>query len=128
MDKNTALLWSLLAEAAEWATRQQRGVADRFAAVANDARAQCAQFDPNTAEVVRYLARGLVEALASPNRRGLTSILDDIKNQIGEAPPAWGDVKKALQDMCAHMEGGGDTFEQASKVVRFYLTRPVGRE
>jgi hypothetical protein len=126
MNKNTALLWYLLAEAAEWATKQQRET-DKLAAVANDARAQCAQYDPNNAPVIHHLAKGLVEALASPDRRGLTGFLDDIKSEIGETPPVWGDVKTALQDMCNHIESGGERFDQASKVVRFYLTRPIER-
>ena len=128
MDKNTALLWSLLAEAAEWAGRQQREEPDSaFAAAANEARIRCARYDPNTADVVRYLAKGLVDALASPGRRGLIGILDDIKNQIGETPPVWSDVKKALQDMCAHIDRGGQTYDEASKLVRHYLTQPIGR-
>ena len=95
--------------------------------VANEARIRCARYDPNTADVVRYLAKGLVDALASPSRRGLIGILDDIKNQIGETPPVWSDVKKALQDMCAHIDRGGQTYDEASKLVRHYLTQPIGR-
>jgi hypothetical protein len=62
----------------------------------------------------------LVDALTSEGCRGLTDTLDDIKNEIKEAPPDEGAVQKALQDM---RDRDGINYLTACKVLRRHLNR-----
>jgi hypothetical protein len=121
MERNTVLLWSLVAVAAEWAITQQRGTGDTaYGAAANDARAMCARYDQGS---TTYLAKNLVDALASPERRGLVGALEDIRDEIAEVPPERDDSRKAVNAMISHMDKGGEEFIEATKVVRVFLNR-----
>jgi hypothetical protein len=122
MENNIALLWSLLAESAEWAIRQTPRN-DALAGVANDAREQVIQ---NT--TVQHLARELVQALASPDRRGLTDTLEDIRSKIGDTPPTREAFYEAVKTMNFQIENdGGDNeaFARSARTVRRYLNQPL---
>jgi hypothetical protein len=126
MDRNTVLLWSLIAASVEWASRHRRD-ADQlaYAKVANDAKEECAQYDPRS---TAYLAKNLVDALASPKRRGLIGAIEDIRDEIGEEDPEPDDLLEALTVMVRDIEPRGEAFLKASQVVRVFLTQPVGRK
>jgi hypothetical protein len=113
MDDNTALLWSLLAESAEWAMKQGQDAPDGAARIATDAR-------QHSTPLTAVLARNLVHALTSEGCRGLIDAIEDIKDEIKEAPPDEAAVQKALQDMLEP----DINYATACKVLRRYLNRP----
>jgi hypothetical protein len=122
MEDNIALLWSLLAESAEWAIRQTPSN-NALAGVANDAREQVIQ---NT--TAQHLARELVQALASPDRRGLTDTLEDIRSKIGDTPPTREAFHEAVKTMNFQIENGGgdnEAFARSARTVRRYLNKPL---
>jgi hypothetical protein len=120
MEDNIALLWSLLAESAEWANRQTPRN-DALATVANDAREQVIQ---NT--TAQHLARELVQVLAAEDRRGLTDTLEDIRIKIGEDPPTREQLVEAIDTMhrYAHGEGDAESYFPACRTVRRFLNDP----
>jgi hypothetical protein len=127
MDDNTALLWYLLSKIAQWATNphQRMDGTITVAAMMEYAKAQPPTSNTN---VPLYLAHDLVQALASPDRRGLTDTLKDILIKIGEAPPSKADFYQAIGIMNQRITNGdGDqaAFERAIKTVRRYLNRPL---
>jgi hypothetical protein len=118
MDNSTVLLWSLLAEIAEWATRQRLSkTSSAYAEIANDAR-------QHSTPLTNVLAKNLVDALANPNHRGLIDALEDIKNEVRESPPDQATVRAALEDMLSLGDRGGTAYDRACRVVRYYLNRP----
>jgi hypothetical protein len=124
MERNTALLWALVAESVSWASRQPHDYSDaaHYARVENDARAK------SHAGSTTYLAKNLVDALASLERRGLVGALEDIKDEIGEVSPAPSELREALNVMVTEFGTGSDAFIKASRVVRVFLNLDVGRK
>jgi hypothetical protein len=116
-EDNTALLWSLLAKAAEWAMKQRHDAPDSAARIATDAK-------QHSTPLTDVLAKNLVDALESKDCRGPIGALEDTKHEIKEATPDEAAVRKVLRDMLALIDHGGKDFEGASRVVRHFLTRP----
>jgi hypothetical protein len=96
---------------------------DALAGVANDAREQVIQ---NT--TAQHLARELVQALASPDRRGLTDTLEDIRSKIGDTPPTREAFHEAVKTMNFQIENGGgdnEAFARSARTVPRYLNKPL---
>jgi hypothetical protein len=70
--------------------------------------------------------KNVVDALASPKRRGLIGAIEDIRDEIGEEDPEPDDLLEALTVMVRDIEPRGKAFLKASQVVRVFLTQPVG--
>jgi hypothetical protein len=121
MEKNTELLWALVAVSVECPITQQPADASNYSAVLHGARAMCAR------DGCGYLAQNLIAALAHPKKRGLIGALNDIRDEIGEEPPKRRDFNEALKIMARDAENPGDDFHEASKVVRHFLNRDIGR-
>jgi hypothetical protein len=67
-----------------------------------------------------------VQALASPDRRGLTDTLEDIRTKIGETPPTPEQLAEAIDVMNRYARGEGDieSFAPACRTVRRFLNQP----
>jgi hypothetical protein len=123
MENNTALLWYLLSTIAEqWAIRGQR--MDGTITVAEMIEHAKKQGQTSDTATPLHLAHELVQALASPDRRGLTDALEDILSKIGEAPPSKADFDQAIGIM-NQRDGDPATFRRATKTVRRYLNQPL---
>jgi hypothetical protein len=69
-----------------------------------------------------------VQALASPDRRGLTDTLEDIRSKIGDTPPTQEAFFEAVKTMNFQIENGGgdnEAFARSAKTVRRYLNKPL---
>jgi hypothetical protein len=125
MEDNTALLWYLLSTITEqWAIRGQRMDATiRVVEMIEHAKKQGQTSDTATP---LHLAHELVQALASPDRRGLIDALEDIRSKIGETPPTRQQLVEAIDSMYryAHGEGDAESYLLASRTVRRFLNDP----
>jgi hypothetical protein len=125
MEDNTALLWYLLSTIAQWAIGPHQRM-DGTITVAEMIEYAKTQASTSSTETPLYLAHQLVQALASPERRGLTDTLEDIESKIGEEPPTREAFFEAVKTMNFQLENGGgdnESFARPARTVRRYLNK-----
>jgi hypothetical protein len=67
-------------------------------------------------------------SVSSPDRRGLTDALEDIRAKIGDTPPTREAFYEAVKTMNFQIENGGgdnEAFARSAKTVRRYLNKPL---